>query len=422
MRGFLWLGRDRRGGIAVTFALSLPGVMAALGLASDYAVMVKVRTDLQKAADAAAVAGAREIPLAGTNTNQVTSAAQSFAAYALTGDSTATAKVLSASNLSVDAVVVDNFSAVKVDISEDWTPFFAHFLMSGITPVKVTAKARFVGSNNLCVLGLAQKNRGVFLDKNSRLTGNDCGVFSNSTASDSLFVNSGSNLKASVICTAGGNDVSSSATVDPKPITDCPAITDPLAKRPAPAFGSCDQTDLSLLNKTMTLNPGVYCGGMTIDGTSNVTLNPGTYVIKDGPLLITGKTYLHGSGVAFFITGGAADKMNFTANTHIELSAPASGPMAGLLVYEDRGLTVKLKHKISSNNARTLIGTVYLPIGDLVVDATKPVADQSAYTAIIVQHLELNTGPNLVLNSHYEQTDVPVPDGIKGSKQVVLTQ
>ena len=96
--------------------------------------------------------------------------------------------------------------------------------------------------------------------------------------------------------------------------------------------------------------------------------------------------------------------------------------MAGLLVFEDRSLPVKLKHRISSNDARKLIGTIYLPAGDLVVDATNPVADQSAYTAIIAQHIELNKGPNLVLNSDYDQTNVPVPAGLKGTSQVVLIQ
>ena len=45
-----------------------------------------------------------------------------------------------------------------------------------------------------------------------------------------------------------------------------------------------------------------------------------------------------------------------------------------------------------------------------------------AFTAIIVQHLELNMGPNLVLNSDYNATNVPVPGGIKGAQQVILTQ
>ncbi|MCB1379170.1 MAG: hypothetical protein KDK89_12500 [Alphaproteobacteria bacterium] len=412
-------GRNTRGGLAVTFAMALPVVFAALGLASDYAMLTKVRSDLQTTADAAAIAGAREVPLAGDNEAQVISAVKSFAAYSLTHDPNSTADDLAAKNLTVDAMVIEDFSAVQVEISEAWTPFFAHFISDGITPVTVTATARFVGRNNICVLGMAQSNTGVLLDKNARLTGNNCGLFANSTASNGLKVNSGVVLKAAIICSSGGIG-QGAATIDPAPLTDCPPVEDPLKTRPAPTVGSCDHNDLALTSITKTLDPGVYCGGLLIDGTSNISLNPGIYVIKDGALKVAGSATLSGDGVGFFITG-AAGATGFASNTHISLSAPESGPMAGLLIFEDRTLASVLKHKITSDDARRLIGTIYLPVGTLIVDAKNPVADQSAYTAILVNKLELNGGPNLVLNSDYETTDVPVPSGIAGSRQVVLS-
>ena len=78
-------------------------------------------------------------------------------------------------------------------------------------------------------------------------------------------------------------------------------------------------------------------------------------------------------------------------------------------------------HTIKSNNARQLLGTFYLPNSILQVDSNSPVADQSAYTAIIVMRLWLKAGPNLVLNSNYSATDVPVPEAITGGK-VALTR
>jgi len=414
--------RQTSGGLAVGFTVSLPVVLAAVGMASDYITMTKVRADLQAAADAAAMAGAREILLARSNAAQVKSAAMSYAAYSLVGDGAATKEQLAAANLQVGADVIDDFSAVKVDIAEAWAPFFAHLIKEDITPIRVNATARFVGSNNICVLGLSDKGSPVFVDRYGQLTGNGCGVFSNSRGTAALKVETGAKLETSITCSVGGNSVSASAVVDPSPLSDCPVVPDPLADRPAPAVSSCDHNSMFLTNQTMTLDPGVYCAGLTIDGTSVVTLNPGVYVIKDGQLLVGGTAYLHGEGVSFFITGTTPGKIKFNTNTKIELSAPVSGTMAGILVFEDRTLGTPLKHQISSNNARKLIGTIYLPVGDLIVDASNPVADQSAYTAIIARHLELNAGPNLVLNSDYEATEVPVPEGIKGTSQVVLTQ
>ena len=69
-------------------------------------------------------------------------------------------------------------------------------------------------------------------------------------------------------------------------------------------------------------------------------------------------------------------------------------------------------YRIISDNARNLLGTIYLPAGRLVVDAKKPIADRSAYTIIVAKQVELFDGPNLYLNTNYSATDVPVPQGV----------
>jgi hypothetical protein len=61
-------------------------------------------------------------------------------------------------------------------------------------------------------------------------------------------------------------------------------------------------------------------------------------------------------------------------------------------------------HKISSSNTQTLTGTVYLPTGKLRVDPGARVAENSAYTAIIAREIEIDQGPELVLNSDYGAT------------------
>ena len=65
-----------------------------------------------------------------------------------------------------------------------------------------------------------------------------------------------------------------------------------------------------------------------------------------------------------------------------------------------------------ADNARMLLGTIYMPQGRLIIDANKPIADKSAYTVLVVQRIDLHSGPNLILNSDYSATDVPVPAGV----------
>ncbi|HEY1145056.1 MAG TPA: pilus assembly protein TadG-related protein, partial [Allosphingosinicella sp.] len=57
--GGLW--HDRRGAVAPTVALSLIGLIAAGGIAFDYARMASLDTELQNAADQAALAAAGQL-------------------------------------------------------------------------------------------------------------------------------------------------------------------------------------------------------------------------------------------------------------------------------------------------------------------------------------------------------------------------
>lgn len=87
------------------------------------------------------------------------------------------------------------------------------------------------------------------------------------------------------------------------------------------------------------------------------------------------------------------------------------------------GFIALREYRIISDNARTLLGTIYLPLGRLIIDSKKPVADQSAYTVIIARTINLYDGPNLMLNARYGSTDVPVPAGVgPSSADTQLTQ
>ncbi len=59
----------------------------------------------------------------------------------------------------------------------------------------------------------------------------------------------------------------------------------------------------------------------------------------------------------------------------------------------------------------------------MVIDASRPVADQSAYTVVVAQQVNLYEGPNLHLNANYDGTNVPVPAGVGPlGGRLVITQ
>jgi hypothetical protein len=271
-------------------------------------------------------------------------------------------------------------------------------------------------------------------------------VYSDSSNSNGLQAKDNAILVSGLTCTAGGRAKTNGAKLTPDAVTDCPRMDDPLASRAPPSVGPCTRTDTVISGGTETLQPGVYCRGLKITNGANVTLARGIYIVKDGPLVVDKNATMQGTDVGFFLKGQTANLTFETAST-ISLSAPKDGPMAGLLIYDDptgasapavpnyplpipivggllggllQILAPTREHKILSDNARLLLGTIYMPKGRLIIDATKPIADRSAYTVLVVQRIDLHDGPNLVLNSDYSATDVPVPQGVGPYGKVLL--
>ena len=403
------LARSRSGSIATITAICAPAVFAILGVAIDYVMMAHVKGHLQAAADASALAGVKELSLAGATKNQVKAVAENFA-YDNLRELPKNAGKNGA--LRIDIKIAKETHTVDVDITKEWTPFFLHFIAAEITPIKVHAQASTIGLRLACVLGLAPLvPPSVQLWADASLVADGCDVYSNTKIPLGLVVNDNATLKADLICVSGGYVALSPGAVEPKPITDCPSFDDPLASRPAPKVGGCDHLAMIIINQNKTLNPGTYCGGLTILGKSKVKLNPGVYIIHNGLLKVSDSASMTGENVGFYLSG-LLTLMLFDSGSTIDLTAPKDGPLAGILFFEDRKAIPLRIHRIGSNNARNLVGTIYLPLGILFVDANAPVADNSAYTALVVRSLQLSKGPNLVLNSDYKSSSIPVPDGL----------
>jgi hypothetical protein len=397
------------------FATALPVLLLTVGFTIDYGIVIKQRQVLQTAADAAALAGAKGLSLADAKRENVEAVVKAIVdSYASRNAAAGSVK-----DYTVLADVRDDPLEVHVSISQiPRTVFGASFGLS-LTAIEVIATARVVGQPNICILGLDESASGTIdLQKQARVTGQNCAVYSNSTHKNSIKSKNDSVLSATIICAAGGRD-GDKGNFDPEPYTDCPTFDDPLAGRMAPPVGVCDPSLENDISTSRTLFPGTYCGGLRIGDDAEVKLQPGIYIIKDGPLLIQGSAKIDGTvGVGFYLTGTNAT-FTFEPETTIDLSAPTKGVMAGLLIFEDRKQSTTGIHKILSENARLLLGTIYLPRGQIHVDANQPVADKSAYTSIVARMVTLYGGPHLVLNTNYHLTSVPVPKGIKGAGQPV---
>jgi hypothetical protein len=256
------------------------------------------------------------------------------------------------------------------------------------------------------------------MSNSARLTADSCAIYSNSTSDSSLKVSNMARVKADLVCVSGGVSGAKSA-INPEPIEDCAPISDPLADRPDPKLGILDCDKLASITLpivgnllgTTVLEPGTYCGGIVVAG--KVKLKPGIYTINNGLLSVLAGGTLEGENVGFYLTGEKS-KLLFAPTSTISLTAPKTGPLAGILFFEDRSTLLNAKdyHHILSNNARRLVGTMYFPRSKLRISANNPVADKSEYTVIVAREFQLDNGPELVLKTDYAASPIPLPDGV----------
>ncbi len=393
----------RKGNFALAAAIVAPVFIGLAGAAVDFNSLITHKTNLQDIADASALASAKEASLNGWSVKAANAIVEGFLeAHKGTGiNGTVDAKV------EVDSVR----RQVTVTLAEDNHPYFVAGYFVGSPQIVVSATARTNNTSNICVIGLDESDAGtVSLETKAVISAPKCAVYSNSDSTSGLIATDNSNLIAQLTCTAGGYDGAPKNFDQEVPLTDCPVVVDPLASRPAPVVGACKEKDAAYSHFIGSLQPGVYCGGLTIKASSEVTLKPGVYIIKDGPLVIESSSTVEAKGVGFYFTGSNASFL-FESSSQVDIEAPVSGPLAGLVAFQDRE-SDEADFVITSNKARKLIGTIYLPNGNLIVAANNKVADGSAYTAIVVRRLHLSKAPNLVLNTNYDETMVPVPEGV----------
>lgn len=407
-------GSDQRGGVALLFGFAGPLLIGLAGGAIDYTRMVTRKSQLQNAVDAGVLAGGNTLKFAAPDDAGTKSLTEHTVREEAKGSDPAA--------LAVEVSIGADRNSVFARAEETMELAFGAFVGMKTAKVTAQAKAQVLGRMRLCVLGLdPASDLTIRMQESGQVSASQCSVYSNSTGAQGIKLEGSSRLTASHICSAGGTRSESSYPPTPSPQSGCASLGDPLAGRAVPSAAGCTYTGLTVTS-SRTLAPGTYCKGLKVTNGATVTLSQGVYVIDDGPLEVDGNATITGSYVGFYLKGPSGT-LKFAKESTINLTAPRDGSMSGLLVYEDPSAPPLRDHLITSNNARQIIGTIYLPRGRLNVDAERAVADQSAYTVIVARQLNIAKASNLVMNANYAASDVPVPSGIgpRGGR-LLLTQ
>ncbi|OYV50612.1 MAG: hypothetical protein B7Z78_10715 [Rhodospirillales bacterium 20-60-12] len=344
-------GRQRRrAAVTAIVGLAAPVLIGFMGFVVDIGSWYGTTTNMQTAADAGAMAAARLLNLPGTTLQTIQNSALAAAQAAIGGTGAV-------------SVVVTAETSQSVTITAQTTGdrlFSALFLASGPN-IGHSATATLLNQTSAtgCVVALNKiATKAVDVENMGRITASQCGVFSDSNATSSyqqaIYVRNGT-VAGLEVGAAGGifadPNGSSVITGTDGVMAGSAAIADPFAALSEPSAPPCQYNNVSLYwgahfcnGNQCTLPAGSYCGGLTVSNGVSVTFTPDSqgnniFYIENGDFVITGgATVNSSSGVSFYLGGqnpGRIDWENYT-QTSWNFSAPTTGPLAGVLVFQSR--------------------------------------------------------------------------------------
>ena len=170
---------------------------------------------------------------------------------------------------------------------------------------------------------------------------------------------------------------------------------------------ACDYTNKSL-SDTATLYPGVYCGGLSITGSGNVTFLPGLYIMNGGGFNIAGSGTAVGTGITVYITADGSHTykgISINGSGDYSLSAPKSGDYESLLFIGERTRASNLGSTITGSTSLHIEGVVYLPKEELTFTGGSAAAD---YQILVSDTLRITGTSHLGNNFSNLATGPPI--------------
>jgi hypothetical protein len=228
-------------------------------------------------------------------------------------------------------------------------------------------------------------------------------LYDNSNSSTALTVGGSATLSALSIGVVGGVSGNAGITTTQGIRTGIGPVADPYASYSFPNFFDCSQQKFTA-KSTVTIDPGVYCDGISLNAGANVTLNPGIYYIDGGGLSVNGGATITGSGVTLVFTKKTASSwptVTINGNATVNLTPPKSGPTAGIVIFGDRNIPVGTTFKFNGGANQYLGGAIYVPTG--TINFAGGAGTSTSCTQIIGNTVTFVGNSSLAINcSNYE--------------------
>jgi hypothetical protein len=387
-----------RGQVMVLICVGLVAVVGMIAIVADFSFMQHQKNKMQTAADSAAMAASEEL---------------SYGDYVAAGKADAASNGYTNGTGGITVAINNppstgpnssNSGYVEAIVSGSEPTYFLRVL--GINAMTVSARAvAYEGNGPSCIYVLNPSASAAFSANGNVTVNSTCGVQVDSSSSTGLTVVGNVTITAPNIGVVGGYSAGGNCSLTPTPKTGVIAATDPLSTVTAPTVGSCAHTNLSFNGNTGSssspyqLYQGTYCGGITVHGNAWLHLNPGTYVLAGGGMNISANTVMSGTGVTFYNTTGSGGYGGITmnGNSTVNLSAPTSGPLAGILFFQDRSIPSSgAGSTLSGNSSSTFDGAIYFPTTTLSFHGN---SSANGYSIVVANMLTLSG--NASLGSNY---------------------
>ncbi len=369
--------RDKSGAVLIYSAFMIPVILGVAGLSVDVSSWYANKRVAQAAADAGAIGGALEIlrinqARDGSDITEAEIKAIAIQIASLNGYDDGAGDEIEVNYPPENGPNTGAEDSVEVIVRRPAKLFLVGILFD--EDVTVAGRAVAAGAvDDTCMWALNKTKRNAIKISGGAQVNMPCGILSNSNDPlESLGVDGGGCVTATVIRTAGK---SNGECINPTSLDYVPQVNDPFANMMPPSgLGDCtDHSNIRVNDgETVTLEPGVYCGKITVNSGGTLIFDTapdggGQYVLDGAGITVAADGVVSGTDVSFYITedSGQGDNITFSANSTIDLSAPWDGENPGVLFYQDRGSPSYIQHNFTGGATMNLEGILYFPNQDL---------------------------------------------------------
>lgn len=435
---------NTRGHFAVQFALLGLPLIVATTFVTDYSKADAERVNVKAALDAAVIAA--------VNNNALTlSQKEAYAEKHFIENYEGDIQFRLSPNAQEGRVEMSAFGVSPVTVAETL----------GIEGIELFEKsaAEQTSENVICALSLAPEGKDrITFRGTTTFSAPTCSVHTNSDDISAMRVVGNASAAAKNFCAVGG----ATGQYQPYAKGNCAPLSDPYAQMQAPEPGLCinignirdirniannaastvdelggprqtvasiggdgidgggsggsggtiDGVVENLTGSNVTLQPGTYCGGLTIDG-ENVRFAPGNHIMLDGPLIFRNDAQAVAED-ATFVMNGLNSVLQVQSGSDVHIKAPITGNLAGMAFFQDvqpqtgvAGNFPNGTNSLSSGGSLNVTGTVYFPTQTVSVVSNSVFGSQAPATSFIAYDLKFAGNSKIRVAVDHQRAGLP---------------